>query len=828
MGAFFSAPRSPKFSLTPTTLPRNTTSMPSTLAGGIGATVEHNPPTMPRSAVTTSEVVAAVLHKPSTPPVSPTTHFCQITMPVAHVLILVLSRDTPDGAMRRTAIRKSWGAVPKGVHALFVRGGASADESEGLKRADELIVASPEGLTTIALKVLRALRWVTRSPCAPSSWPAFVAKTDDDTFVCVAELLRQMHSHARLRRTEYLYMGAMTYGRKVETRPNGHWTDAPYARLFGLTTYPDYAQGAFYVLSAAAATSVVQVASELELFNRSVHPNPRTTPINEDALIGTLLHVARGSLVDYRRLPVRVYPSHTRKLGHSAAAVRRENERACKGLDRRSALSSITPAVAIHELELREIERCADLAAHACKPTTVWTMPAATVLSNMATQIATEMPSYEQVRPVMGGGTALAASNASSPPLRRTALFPPPLSPTSLAHRAARSQHRPVTPHHPGAQHRLTANHHPQQAPRDLARLSARAHIARTDSARAHDSVRPHNARPHSATRGGASAAPSAVGDARATLSAVWPSSSLAAASNRDSRLSGGGQPGGTPPYSSMTPPGPVSTLSTRRVAFCFLLGYGDVAQPDLWLAFFGRAAHNELLAGPNEDLFSVYAHQDARLFDQPANKRVVSRPFWRHALIPPAWRVTTDYRNGTSLELARMALFRYALEDNPTNYKFVLLSESCIPLHPLSHMHSRLTRDPRPRVHEMPDVRPETRPEAPTDDTVRERMGPGAWPSTSRSSLKRGKRWVASMAPLITQTRRGSLLQARQFVIAGRAEVERFPGADEIASTFGPMTRAEEHVFCARGDEHLTLISHLSFSRIVLGSFSAVMAICL
>jgi len=225
-------------------------------------------------------------------------------------------------------------------------------------------------------------------------------------------------------------------------------------------------------------------------------------------------------------------------------------------------------------------------------------------------------------------------------------------------------------------------------------------------------------------------------------------------------------------------------------------LGYGDVAQPDLWLAFFGRAAHNELLAGPNEDLFSVYAHQDARLFDQPANKRVVSRPFWRHALIPPAWRVTTDYRNGTSLELARMALFRYALEDNPTNYKFVLLSESCIPLHPLSHMHSRLTRDPRPRVHEMPDVRPETRPEAPTDDTVRERMGPGAWPSTSRSSLKRGKRWVASMAPLITETRRGSLLQARQFVIAGRAEVERFPGADEIASMFGPMTRAEEHVF--------------------------------
>lgn len=63
---------------------------------------------------------------------------------------------------------------------------------------------------------------------------------------------------------------------------------------------------------------------------------------------------------------------------------------------------------------------------------------------------------------------------------------------------------------------------------------------------------------------------------------------------------------------------------------------------------------------------------------------RDLHHPFWRNALIPERHRVRTDYRNGTSLELGRIALFRFAYLDDARNFKFILLSESCIPLRPL------------------------------------------------------------------------------------------------------------------------------------------------
>jgi hypothetical protein len=59
----------------------------------------------------------------------------------------------------------------------------------------------------------------------------------------------------------------------------------------------------------------------------------------------------------------------------------------------------------------------------------------------------------------------------------------------------------------------------------------------------------------------------------------------------------------------------------------------------------------------------------------------VLKRELWRASLIPRSARVRTDYRNGSSLEAARIALMRFAYEDDVANYKFVLVSESCVPL---------------------------------------------------------------------------------------------------------------------------------------------------
>ena len=36
------------------------------------------------------------------------------------------------------------------------------------------------------------------------------------------------------------------------------------------------------------------------------------------------------------------------------------------------------------------------------------------------------------------------------------------------------------------------------------------------------------------------------------------------------------------------------SPLPPRRVAFCFLMAYGDVTQPDTWIAFFGFVSHTQ------------------------------------------------------------------------------------------------------------------------------------------------------------------------------------------------------------------------------------------
>ena len=218
-----------------------------------------------------------------------------------------------------------------------------------------------------------------------------------------------------------------------------------------------------------------------------------------------------------------------------------------------------------------------------------------------------------------------------------------------------------------------------------------------------------------------------------------------------------------------------------RKVAFCFLLAYGDVAQPDVWLRFWGRDPLNELAPGDREHMFSVYAHQDPAV----GTRQLVRRPLWRSALLPLAQRVHTGYKNGSSLELARMALMAYAYHTDPSNYKFALVSESCVPLHALSHMHAVLTRDPRPRVHEIPDpiVNPIPR-------SVLAKNGPPI-------DKSRGKRWVPSLEPLLTERHRNAMLQSRQFVVAGRAEVQHYPPASEVGAIFGPMSRAEEHAFC-------------------------------
>lgn len=209
-----------------------------------------------------------------------------------------------------------------------------------------------------------------------------------------------------------------------------------------------------------------------------------------------------------------------------------------------------------------------------------------------------------------------------------------------------------------------------------------------------------------------------------------------------------------------------------------------------MWLSFFGRNAANETAPGPYDHMFRIYVHQDPSAHGQPRAR--LRHPLWSAALLPRKARVPTNYKNGSSLELARLALMAYAFHDDDDNYKFLLVSESCVPLHPLAAMHSLLTRDMRPRIHEIPDM-----------------LNPSTY-SGGLPDKSRGKRWVPSLKPLLPASRRGGLLQHRQFVVAGRAEVEHYPPASEVAALFGPMSRAEEHAF------YNLLVYRLGYRRLV------------
>jgi len=109
-----------------------------------------------------------------------------------------------------------------------------------------------------------------------------------------------------------------------------------------------------------------------------------------------------------------------------------------------------------------------------------------------------------------------------------------------------------------------------------------------------------------------------------------------------------------------------------KKLAFLFLT-YNDVKRPDVWGRFFEDAPPAR---------YNVYCHAK-----QP--DRVVS-PFLRAHMVP---QVPTKWAD-ISLVRAEMALFKYAYEHDPFNHKFILLSDSCIPLYPFRDLYGFLTAD--------------------------------------------------------------------------------------------------------------------------------------
>lgn len=109
-----------------------------------------------------------------------------------------------------------------------------------------------------------------------------------------------------------------------------------------------------------------------------------------------------------------------------------------------------------------------------------------------------------------------------------------------------------------------------------------------------------------------------------------------------------------------------------KKLAFMFLTTTSLPLAP-LWELFFNQTSHHKSLC-------NVYVHAD------PAQKQ--KPDFFRNRIIPSS---KPAYRHTPTLISSARRLLAHALLDDPSNYMFILLSPSCIPLHSFNFTYNTL-----------------------------------------------------------------------------------------------------------------------------------------
>jgi hypothetical protein len=188
------------------------------------------------------------------------------------------------------------------------------------------------------------------------------------------------------------------------------------------------------------------------------------------------------------------------------------------------------------------------------------------------------------------------------------------------------------------------------------------------------------------------------------------------------------------------------------KIAFLFLTRSGLHAE-DLWVDFF---------RGADPSHYAIYAHSKG---PPPASSLLAGR---RIAEI-----VDTEW--GTiSLVRATLALLRAALEDG-ANGRFVLLSESCVPLYDFARVRAELLADDRAWIaHSV------------TPPFMIHQKGP------SREFL----RWSAKLQPIVRAP--SELLKQQQWMVFSRPLAQLFlaPEAEHTAKWDGGLFAPDEHYF--------------------------------
>ena len=108
-----------------------------------------------------------------------------------------------------------------------------------------------------------------------------------------------------------------------------------------------------------------------------------------------------------------------------------------------------------------------------------------------------------------------------------------------------------------------------------------------------------------------------------------------------------------------------------KKIAFCFLI-YDTINHEELWNNFFKNV---------DPAKYNIYIHYKY-------NKQLTY--FEKYKITNS---IETKYADHT-LALAYNVLFRNAYTDDTDNYKFVILSNSCVPLKTFDHIYDKLTGD--------------------------------------------------------------------------------------------------------------------------------------
>ena len=231
------------------------------------------------------------------------------------VLALILSNEVGGAEAKREAIRSSWLRAYSGrdFQHLFVIGMPPSWKWPPTVSNDELRLPTDDRYNGLAAKVLDALRWAISSRY---TW-RYLLKVDDDSLLCVPELMSWLHEgglpltraysgEPKLNRDEkakHLYAPPAAdndFGRAINiVHVKGKWADLAFVSIFNRTTYSRYFLGGGYMLSWDVASAVVERAARGGLYDRRLRQTSEL-PTVEDGLVGTL---AEGA-TDYYEMGV--------------------------------------------------------------------------------------------------------------------------------------------------------------------------------------------------------------------------------------------------------------------------------------------------------------------------------------------------------------------------------------------------------------------------------------------------------------------------------------------------------------------------------------------